>query len=90
MLILTDAAKRQLSISLDNAGAESDIAVRLVSREAGWLPRLHREAPDDETFDFEGRTVLLLSPEVAEALADGTPDVDESDRGAVLRLTGPP
>jgi hypothetical protein len=84
MLILTKAAKQHLASVLDSSGAEDDISVRMVLNRGAWLIALDREAPDDETFDYQGRTVLLLAQSEAKALERKTLDVYEADEGDTI------
>ena len=89
MLVLTEAAKRHLAAMLDIAGAEADVAVRLVWRDGAWAIRLDREAPGDESFDYEGRTILVFAQDAAEALeGDNLLEVHEVQEGKkTLKLT---
>jgi hypothetical protein len=47
---------------------------------------LDHEAPEDQSFEHEGRTIILLAPPVAEALEDKTLDVHNTEQGWKLRL----
>jgi Fe-S cluster assembly iron-binding protein IscA len=85
MLTLTEDAARLLAEVLDRV-EESDRAVRIVQGRACWVMRLDREGPEDESFEHEGRTILLLDPSVAETLDDKTLDVDVTAEGWKLRL----
>lgn len=86
-MIVTEKAAEQLAAMLDQAGASGRVAVRISRGEEGWRMRLDRESPDDETFDHRGRTVLVLGQSVAEALADATLDVRETDEGPSLVIS---
>lgn len=48
--------------------------------------RLGQAHPGDGTFAHEGKTVLVLSDELCQQLADGTIDVEDTDEGPRLRL----
>jgi hypothetical protein len=89
VLVLTEAAKRHLAAMLDIAGAETDVAVRLAWRDGRWVVRFDREAPGDESFDYEGRIVLVLAQDAAEALeGDSLLEVHEVEEGKdALKLT---
>jgi dethiobiotin synthetase len=81
MLALTEAAARLLTEVL-----ERDEAIRIVEGAGGWTMHLDHEAPEDERFEHEGRTIILLAPSVAEALEDKTLDVHNTGQGWKLRL----
>jgi hypothetical protein len=84
---ITQAAARRLAKELDFAHAEEGIAVRLENPLGDlWTIRLDREAPDDTAFDYRGRTVLLMDPSVADALADTTVDTGQTPTGVRLIL----
>ncbi len=85
MLTLTEAAARLLAEVLERDEA-SDRAIRIVEGAGGWRMRLDHEAPEDESFEHEGRTIILLAPSVAEALEDKTLDVHNTEQGWKLRL----
>lgn len=88
MLLLTEAAKRHLAAMLDIAEAEPDVAVRLVRGTDDWVIRFDREAPGDESFDYAGRTVLLLAQDAAEALEGNLLEVYQVQEGKnALKLT---
>ena len=85
MLALTEAAARLLTEVLERDEA-SDRAIRIVEGAGGWTMHLDHEAPEDERFEHEGRTIILLAPSVAEALEDKTLDVHNTGQGWKLRL----
>lgn len=85
MLTLTEAAARLLAEVLERDEA-SDRAIRIAEGEQGWTIHLDREAPEDESFEHEGRTIVLLAPPVAEALEDKTLDAYNTEQGWKLRL----
>jgi hypothetical protein len=47
---------------------------------------LDNARPGDETFDYEGRTVLMLDAQVSQVLDDSTLDVEATDEGPKLIL----
>ncbi len=90
MPTITEAAARRLEKELDLAQAEEGIAVRLENRLGDiWTTRLDRQAPDDTVFTYRGRTVLLMAPSVAAALADTTVDTGETPTGVRYILYSP-
>jgi Fe-S cluster assembly iron-binding protein IscA len=87
MLTLTEAAGEHLTQVLDNSKAPEQIAVRLVAGENGLAMAADQPKPEDTTFDHNGRTVLVLDQQVAQALDARTLDVEETDKGRTLTLS---
>jgi len=86
MLMLTEAACGYLTTVLDNANAQDVTAVRFVLEENTLTPMLDNSRPGDETFDHNGRPVLLLDAQVSQVLADSTLDVQATEEGPRLVL----
>jgi hypothetical protein len=90
MPTITQAAARRLERELDLAQAEEGVAVRIENRFGDvWTIRLDRQAPDDTVFDYRGRTVLVMAPSVADALAQTTVDAGQTPTGVRLILYSP-
>lgn len=85
-MIVTEEAGRYLAEALDRAGAPLDAAVRVERGTEAWIMRIDVPGPDDETFDHEGRTVLVLDPDVAEELEGTTLEIQRTGEGAKLTL----
>lgn len=85
-MILTNQAFELLASVLDRAETDDSVAIRLVPGQKGWAIRLDRFGAEDETFDYEGRTVLIIDAEVAERLEESTLDVGEGGEGPRLVL----
>jgi Fe-S cluster assembly iron-binding protein IscA len=85
-VILTEQALEHLAAALDRAAAGASDAIRLVAGRGGWAMRLDQPGPEDETFDHEGRTVLIVDTRVAEYLEDRTLDVRDTEAGPRLKL----
>lgn len=85
MLTLTEAAAQLLAEVLERDEA-SNRAIRIAEGEGGWTMHLDHEEPEDESFEHEGRTIILLAPSVAEALEEKTLDVHNTEQGWKLRL----
>lgn len=87
MLFLTEDAARHLAGILSDA--PEDAVVRLVPRDDHLAMALDAEQPGDTTFSHDDRTVLALSPPIAEVLGDMTLEIDETPDGPRLVLSGP-
>jgi Fe-S cluster assembly iron-binding protein IscA len=86
MLTVTEPASAHLAKLLDDAEAPDGAAARFVSGEEGLALQLDQPKDDDQTVDHQGRTVLLLDPEIADLLQDKTLDVRETEEGTALEL----
>ena len=86
MLNVTPAASEYLNGILVRAKAPSEAAVRIGHKKdgAGLATTIDRERDGDQHFDCEGRTVLVLDSEIANALADQTLDVEQEAQRLVL------
>lgn len=82
MLAVTEAARTRLAQMLEQEGVPQEAAVRLVHDGDGVTLQSDAERPGDETFQYIGRTVLLLAAQVSELLAESTLDI----AGAKLTL----
>ena len=88
MLTITDAAANHLSEILNEAAAPEGSAVRfLVSRE-GLSLEIDSPREDDQSIEHDGRTVLVMDPQVAELLSDKTLAFQETAEGPVLLIEG--
>ena len=86
MFVLTDAAREHLRSLLDQAEAPQGADARVVHEEEGLTLSIDQPREDDERFEYEGRTVLLLDPQVAEALDGQTLDVEQGEDGPVMTV----
>jgi hypothetical protein len=84
MLTVTDTVLKQFDKAIANASdADSeDRCLRIVrSENAGGLSlALQSPAPNDTTYEYEGRTVLAVPETYAEFCEDKTLDIDEEGR----------
>jgi Fe-S cluster assembly iron-binding protein IscA len=86
MLIVTESAKALLADMLaEHEAAETD-AARLVIEGEDYNLQLDTPGPEDETHEQAGRTVLIVSPSVTEALDQIVLDTTETDEGTELTL----
>ena len=86
MFIVTEAAGGYLTAVLDNANASEETAIRFVLEGNTLAPKLDNARPGDETFDHEGRMVLMLDTQVSQVLNDSTLDIEATDEGPKLIL----
>gem|GEM_PF-818989 len=86
MFIVTEAAGGYLTAVLDNANASEETAIRLVLEGNTLTPQLDNTRPGDETFDHEGRMILMLDAQVSQVLDDSTLDIEATDEGPKLIL----
>ena len=86
MLMLTEMAGEYLTALLENTRASEEAAIRFVLDGSTLTPKLDSARPGDDTFDYEGRKVLVLDAQVSEALAESTLDVQATDEGPKLVL----
>jgi len=86
MFIVTEAAGGYLTAVLDKTNISEGPAIRLVLEGNTLTPQLDNARPGDETFDYEGRTVLMLDAQVSQVLDDSTLDVEATDEGPKLIL----
>ena len=84
MLNVTDAAGDHLSRLLTDA--PDGTAVRFVPQGSSLIPKIDEPQAEDETFDHDGRTVLILDQQIATLLNEKTLDVRETQQGAQLAL----
>jgi Fe-S cluster assembly iron-binding protein IscA len=76
MLTVTDAASQHLAAILAQESVPDEAAIRLVHEGQSLGMQADTARPDDVTFEHDGRTILLLDPQVAELLTDETLDLE--------------
>lgn len=76
MLTVTDAASARLAELIEREGLPDDTAIRFIYDGQGLAMQPDKPRPGDETFDHEGRDVLLLDTQMAELLGSHTLDVE--------------
>lgn len=86
MFIVTEAACIRLVEKLARKRTGDNVAMRFVRKRQRWSLRPDTPAPNDVAFAHEGRTVLVLDPQVAQRLADRTLDAQDTPAGSRLRL----
>ncbi len=65
-------------------------AIRIVRAEDGFKLTLDNPKDDDHIFEREGQKYLLVSPDLGEALATATIDLQQSPHGLSLTITTAP
>ncbi len=86
MMSVTDKALELLAGVVDRAQAGEGAAVRIVAQPEGWGIEMDRRRPEDDSFEHDDRTVLILDPSVSESLQDSTLDVYNTPEGLRLRV----
>ena len=86
MLTVTDPACQHLAKLLEDAEAPENAAARFVAGEEGLALQVDEPKQDDQEHQHQGKTVLLIDPEMAELLQDKTLDVRETEEGTALEL----
>ena len=86
MLVMTEAAGGYLSEMLKQAKVPDETAVRVVIEGDALKTKLDTTRPGDDTFDHNGKKVLLLDSKVSEVLADSKLDIQSTAEGSALVL----
>jgi len=86
MLTMTETAGAHLVDLLGEAEVPEDVAIRFVIESEELTLRLDKEQPGDESFNHEGKTVLLVDEEMSTMLSEKTLDIEPSDEGPKLTL----
>jgi Fe-S cluster assembly iron-binding protein IscA len=90
MLTVTESATAHLAEMLDEANAPGGAAARFVVGPEGLSLAMDAKRDGDETFEHEGRTVLLVAQDVSELLTEKTLDLKETEQGPALTLEDSP
>lgn len=88
MLTVTEAAGAHLAELLAESKTPEarDLVVRIVYEADGLALTLDQTRADDQTFDHEGVTVLVVDEKLSEALAGRTLDIAETETGQRLTM----
>lgn len=87
MLTVTEDAKAHIAKLLDENEAPEGTAVRLIVAKQGLALAPDTPTAEDETFEHDGRTVLVVKPSIVEKLDGRTIEISESEQGAELRMS---
>jgi Fe-S cluster assembly iron-binding protein IscA len=88
MVILTDQAAQVLRATLDETRTEPGQALRLLLRPGGGFGLgVDQEREGDQVVTAEGEKILLMTPDIAEALGEATIDAPETEEGRKLVIS---
>jgi len=88
MVMVTDQAAEVLRATLDEARTEPGQALRLLLRPGGGLGLgLDREREGDQVVTADGEKILLITPDIAEAVGEATIDAQETEEGRKLVIS---
>ena len=88
MLKVTDEAREDLTVILDQSDASKEQSLRLVEGDGQYRFAVDQKREDDQAFKHQDRSVLLVAQEVAAALDGATLERAPEAEGGQLRLTG--
>jgi len=86
MLTVTTQAKAYLSQLLDRSKRSEEHAIRLAQTGEGMQMSIDEQQSADVTYEHEGKTVLVVEQEVAEALDQRELVLEDSEKGKVLAI----
>jgi hypothetical protein len=87
VLQVTTRAAEYMRDHLSRKPAGLPDAIRIVRAEDGFQLTLDNPKDDDRIFEREGQKYLLVGPDLGEALANATIDLQQSPQGLSLALT---
>ena len=91
MIDMTERAKQELSkILIDNVNYESACFRLKVGNEGNLDLGVDIERPDDRTVEYEGTTLLVVEPELADSLENVAIDIEDSPQGCQLVIINTP
>lgn len=87
MVHVTERAREMFKEALDQISDVPSVVLRLGPTDSGLGVFPDTRTDDDQVIEHEGQVVLLIDPEVSEALAGKTVDVEDHTDGSrfVLR-----
>lgn len=86
MLQVTEPALAHLADMLQQSDAPDDAAIRFVVSQEGVQLALAQTDDAAETFDHDGKTVLVLDEQTSQLLADRVLQTEETPEGTSLKL----
>jgi Fe-S cluster assembly iron-binding protein IscA len=88
MVTVTDQAAEVLRATLDEARTEPGQALRLLFKPGGGFGLgLDQEREGDQVVTADGEKILLVTPEIAEAVGEATLDAPETEEGRRLVIS---
>jgi len=86
MLTVTDDAKTHLAEIIDKSNLPEEASIRLVAGDQGIGLAPDKPKDTDHAFEHEGRTVLVVAPELQTQLDDKTLSIQETEQGKQLSI----
>jgi Fe-S cluster assembly iron-binding protein IscA len=86
MLTVSEDAKAHLATIMNENNVPDEYAIRLVAGPQGIGLSPDQPKETDETFEHDGKTVLVVEPALNEQLAGRTLSVEESAEGPRLNI----
>jgi Fe-S cluster assembly iron-binding protein IscA len=88
MVTVTDQAAEVLRATLDEARTDPSQALRLLPKSGGGLGLgLDQEREGDQVVTADGEKILLITPEIADAVGEATIDAQETEEGPRLVIS---
>ena len=87
MLTVTDSAAQLLSEAMSSRDEETAEMIRIAFIDGEYSLTLDEPREDDAVIEHQSQGLLILDPEVSEALSDFTLDAQETAKGPCLSLT---
>jgi len=87
MLTVTPEAGELLTNLLEKSEAPEGAAARFVMGSQGLQMGVDEPKDEDEVFEHDGKTVLVLEPQLSDALADKSLVVTQGEQGPALAIT---
>jgi Fe-S cluster assembly iron-binding protein IscA len=88
MVMVTSQAVEVIRATLDEARTEPGQALRLLLRPGGGFGLgLDREREGDQVVTADGEKILLITPEIADAVGEATIDAQETEEGPRLVIS---
>jgi hypothetical protein len=87
MVEVTNTAAGLLLASIEASSLQDDQSLRLVHQpDVGYALAVDSAQEDDQIHETEGRSVLLVAPDVAEQLEEAVIDVEQGPQGPRLTI----
>ena len=91
MIEVTERAKKELKKLLTDSVEHPNACLRLRNNNEGRLGLgIDIAMPNDRVIEYEGATLLVAEPELADSLNDVAIDIEDSDEGSQLVIIDNP
>ncbi len=87
MVTLTYTAGEHLAYMLSKHQVRDDVVLRMKSTKDGIKVQPDKIRPGDETFDHNGKVVLVLDQQTSQLIGNKTIDLTTDDDGSCLILS---